>query len=98
MPKVYISGPVTGLPEDNEPAFRAAAEILQSHGYDTIVPHDHVSPGSSWEVAMRACIKAMMDADSVFLLDGWRDSRGAKLEHIIACLMGIHIAETVDDL
>lgn len=36
--KVYISGPMTGLPEFNYPAFFAAAEALEARGYETINP------------------------------------------------------------
>lgn len=36
--KIYIAGPMTGLPEFNFPAFFEAAEYLQAEGHDTFNP------------------------------------------------------------
>lgn len=96
--KVYISGPVTGLPDENREAFTAAARILKADGFDAVIPHDHVKPGSTWEEAMRDCIRAMMDCDAVFMLDGWNRSRGAQAEMITAVLIGIPTSETIRGL
>jgi hypothetical protein len=37
---VYISGPIDGLPDRNEKAFRAAERYLNTLGYETLVPLD----------------------------------------------------------
>lgn len=96
--KVYISGPVTGLPGGNEPAFRQAAIDLSNALHEPIVPHDFVRHSSTWATAMRACIRAMMSADAVLLLDGWNASRGALIEVYIAREIGIPVYERFDDL
>jgi hypothetical protein len=38
--RVYISGPIDGLPDRNEKAFRAAERYLNTLGYETLVPLD----------------------------------------------------------
>ena len=37
---VYICGPMTGHPDLNEPAFRAAAREVRANGFAPLVPHD----------------------------------------------------------
>ena len=38
--RIYIAGPMTGHDDLNEPAFRAAAELLRREGHDPTIPHD----------------------------------------------------------
>ena len=40
---------------------------------------------------MSVCLKAMLDCDGIYMLKGWKKSRGAKLEHFIALKLGIEI-------
>jgi nucleoside 2-deoxyribosyltransferase len=98
MKKIYISGPVTGLPGENREAFEAAAAILEGHGFNPYIPHNHVKPGSTWEEAMRDCIRVMMDADAVFTLDGCDDSSGAAIEIELAGKIGIPVFESLSDM
>jgi len=90
---IYLSGPMTGLPDHNYPAFRAAAERLRAQGTKVISPHELPAncPGCSdeamphsWANHMRADLAALLTCDVIMLLPGWEQSRGAQLEKTVA--------------
>lgn len=89
---VYLSGPMTGLPDLNFPAFHAAAADLRARGVHVINPAE-INPDSqmSWEACMRADIRALCDCDVLVLLPGWEKSKGAHLELHIAHRLGLSI-------
>lgn len=88
---IYISGPMTGLPEDNKPAFNAAAQILREQGHTVICPAEIEVQEPSWENYLREDIRQMMSADTLVQLPGWSHSRGANLEYEIAAQLGMAI-------
>jgi hypothetical protein len=91
MHTIYISGPMTGHPQNNFPAFRAEATRLRKMGYTVVNPAE-INPNSSdWHSCMRADIRALMDCDTLALLDGWQHSSGAHLELNIAHRVGMQI-------
>lgn len=86
--KAYISGPITGIENDNEPLFREWQQKLEEMGYETIVPHD-LDPGvpkeqANWHDYMRVCLEQMMHADFVISLPEQKFSRGAEVERFVA--------------
>lgn len=92
MSRIYISGPMTGLPELNFPAFNAAAHRLRALGHQVVNPAE-VNPDTTmtWEQCMRADIKALCDCDTIALLPGWEASRGAHLEVHVAHRLGLTV-------
>ena len=89
MSKTYLSGPMTGLPEFNHPAFFAKAAELRAEGRTVLSPALIVG-GQDWEWRdwMREALKMQMDADVVHMLPGWRRSRGARIERRLALILG----------
>ena len=87
--RLYIAGPMTGLPEFNIPAFRRAALLLADAGHAPIDPSQlHPQIGLPWADYMRADIPAMLACDGVATLPDWWRSRGARLE--------VHIASSLE--
>lgn len=88
--RLYIAGPMTGIKDFNYPAFRHATVMLDRNDYDIEDPSTNSLPeGSKWEAYMRVTIPQMLSCDGVALLEGWENSRGARLEVFIAAALGI---------
>jgi hypothetical protein len=91
--RIYIAGPMTGLPDLNRASFAAAAEEIKALGHEPVNPHD-LHPGEvTWEQAMRVDIAALVKCDAVLMLEHWSFSRGATLEHHIASRLSMPVAE-----
>lgn len=97
--RLYLSGPMTGYPALNFPAFLEAARELRARGHEVINPaelgeHD----GWTWEQYLRRDIKAMLDCEGIVMLPGWVNSKGASLEYDIANRLGMKAMRLVDAL
>ena len=77
--RIYLSGPMTGLPAMNYPAFHAEAARLRALGYHVENPAEN-PPQDSWEAYMAVCIPQMATCDTIAQLPGWSESRGALRE------------------
>jgi hypothetical protein len=90
--RLYLAGPMTGLPGLNFPAFHAAATELRTLGHTVVNPAE-INPDHhmSWEACMRKDIAELVKCDRIHLLPGWESSRGATLEHHIAERLGLAI-------
>ena len=80
--RIYISGAITGTTDYKE-RFAAAEEKLKAAGYEVVNPAKvtEVLPPLSWETYMGICVPLLAICDAIYMLNGWRDSRGAKIEH-----------------
>lgn len=93
QPKVYISGPITSLPYyDAWMRFEGAEYRLRVAGYDVVNPmRNGLSQDDSWEDHMMEDIKLLMGCDVILMLPGWRKSKGARIEHALAKVLGFEI-------
>lgn len=92
--RIYIAGPMSGLPEFNYPAFNAVAVELRAQGYHVENPAENPAPHcQSWLGYMRLAVAQLITCDTVYMLPGWRDSRGARIEHALAKDMGLDVVE-----
>lgn len=96
LKRVYISGPMTGLPDLNFPAFNAEAKRLRKLGYDVVNPAELCSSSATWEECMKLDLTALLTCDILALLEGWQESRGAHLEMNVAHRVKIKIVLIAD--
>ena len=90
---VYISGPMTGRPQYNYPAFNKMAAGLREAGYEVINPAENFGgeDGRPRAEYMRLDFQHVLDASAVVALDDWETSAGASLEIAIARELGLPI-------
>ena len=92
--RIYVSGPMTGWPDLNFPAFHHAARILRQAGWDVVNPAElNPDPTATWEECMRADIRAICDCTHMAMLPYWQSSRGARLERSLARRLGLVVDE-----
>lgn len=88
MPRIYIAGPMTGLPEFNYPAFDAAAAAWRAKGWDVENPAEHFGGAQdrSYVEYVYADIESLQDCDAIAMLPGWNgpNARGSVWERAIA--------------
>ncbi len=93
---LYIAGPMTGLPDNNYPAFNAIAAALRAKGHAVLNPAENPPPppdyeGYAWEYYMRLGLAQLVQCDVCVLLFDWHRSRGALIEERIARELGMII-------
>lgn len=102
MKTIYISGPMTGIPDLNFPAFYAAQEMLESKGYRVINPAeigktltipDGLTEKQVHLFYVREDIKAMINEGCtvIYLLKGWESSEGAWMEVAVARMLQFEV-------
>ena len=90
MKRIYLAGPMTGYQDFNYPAFNAEAARLRALGFEVENPAE-TPDQPSWEAYMRIALRQMLTCDTVALLPGWINSRGANLERNVAQKVGLTI-------
>ena len=89
-PKIYIAGPMRGLPDFNYPTFNQYAQAHRNVGWDVANPveigADYGTPEqidadpALLAAVMAAELHALETCDAIYLLNGWQDSEGAQKE------------------
>lgn len=99
--KCYLAGPMRGIENYNYPAFKQGAELLRRWGWEVFSPaendlamgFDPTETEPSEEFLRRALALDLqyicLEADAVFLLPGWENSKGATAEFHTAMAVGI---------
>lgn len=94
----YLSGPMSGYPEFNFPAFEEAAEELretyrlQVRSAHEVIHDDGGKPGTlTWEEYIKADLDILLKCQNIILLQGWHKSQGARVELHTALSVGMGI-------
>jgi hypothetical protein len=82
-----------GPPTWNYPAFHALSERLRGSGYEVINPAELHAPDPNLphDWYLRRDLAQLVKCNRIVLLDGWQDSRGAKLEHHVGVQLGLQV-------
>ncbi|MBK5145871.1 DUF4406 domain-containing protein [Budviciaceae bacterium BWR-B9] len=86
--KIYIAGPMSGRPNFNRPAFYDAAKDLTDQGYIVLNPAT-LPNGLTEKAYMDIGIAMLLNADTIYLLNGWKASAGALAELALAEKIGL---------
>lgn len=91
--KVYISGKIAHMDlDERREAFNMAAKYWSLHGYDVFNPFENgLSQEADWHEHMRIDIHALTECDIIYMLRGWEQSKGAKLELDVASSCGLTV-------
>lgn len=104
--RVYVAGPMAGIPGHNFPAFHAEAARLRALGHDVLSPAEKAGEQAAtaaqehglefretqtYKDFLKADLRMVLDSDAVQLLPGWENSRGATLEVHVARAVGIDV-------
>ena len=98
MDTVYLSGKISGLSRATYMAhFAHAEELLRREGYRVVNPTRFAVCRWPWlyrligyEATLLYDIWRMTHCHRIFLIPGWRDSRGARIESFTAHVLGIY--------
>lgn len=98
--KIYISLPITGYEIDHvEARCIFATGVLKGKGHEAVSPLD-VCGAAGDELDYAACmardIEALLHCDAILMSEGWKDSRGCRLEHEAAKIYGLQVFYGLD--
>lgn len=93
--KVYIAGPMTGLPNWNRAAFALAARRLRGAGWSVISPAElpcgDLGDAPEPYYARDLLLMLRQGVEAIALLPGWHESLGALTELTVAMTLGLKV-------
>ena len=99
--KIYIAGPMTGLPDYNFPAFHAAAAAWRAEGWEVVNPAEEFDgdTGRPYQEYVERDLMHLRNVDAIAMLEGWDgpNARGSVWEREIALrLLGLPVFDAAE--
>lgn len=91
MKRVYLAGPMSGIADMNYPAFAEKTAELRALGHFVVSPAELCPIGTSYADAMRKDIMVLVQCDTIYMMRGWQQSKGATIELSIARVLEMEI-------
>ena len=92
---------MTGIENYNIEAFEQAENLLLEKGYEPINPHKlgeelkgiiFLTKDDEYAAYMKIDIKSLVtDAEAIYMLNGWENSKGACIENIVANVIKLKV-------
>lgn len=90
--KVYIAGPITTATPFDLQRFYDVEKELEQKGYKPVNPLHHGEvEGAQWADYLRFDIRNLMKCEAIYLLPGWSNSAGARLEYMNAVQLNMEL-------
>lgn len=95
--RIYISGPMSGLPRLNFPLFNRTAVRLRNLRWEVVNPVE-INPDetANWLDCIAADLQAMTGCTAICMLPGWEASFGARIERLAAEKLGLEVFDLAD--
>lgn len=89
----YIIGPISGYDlDERRKAFSEVEEFISADGDEVVNPLNNGLPeDAEWSDHMLRDLELLLDCNYVFIMPGWKNSRGCLVEVRFARKMGIPV-------
>lgn len=96
--KIYISGKISGTDlTETRKRFAAVFKAMKRIGVEPVNPLENgLTEHDSWEAHMLKDIADLLHCNAIYMLQGWEDSKGARIEHYIATEIGMPIIYEIE--
>ena len=93
---IFLSGPMQGIPDHNDPAFHRAARVLREHGHVVYSPAEYPHEGPLEDFPLEKAeadyaVFILTKADTIALLPVWEKSLGVARELALANERGLDV-------
>lgn len=95
---IFLSGPMTGVPDWNHPLFNQVAMELRLAGFAVCNPAEFYG-GDTTRLRseyMRESMTGLLKSDMVVALPGWQQSEGALVELAVALQLDLPVIELAE--